>query len=137
MFQDSSLKLPIKIKQGEIHVESVNGKIENEYFILFLTTKEKNPGVEVTYTSNIIGSTIDKSLQNSDTLIRLFATENTIRYSEDKKTVLRIDFNELLTVIELQADYYVTAYSDEHTVCLTGIRSPQSINSIPFQASKT
>ena len=136
MFQNSSLKLPIEIRQGEIYVESVHGKIENEYFILFLTTREKDPGVEVMNTPNIIESAVNKSLHSPDTIIRLFATEDTIRYSEDKKSLLPIDFNEFLTIVELQADYYVTAYSYEHTVCLTGIKCSQSVNPIPFKEIK-
>jgi len=105
----SELPFLIEVKQGQIVVEAISGRVEKDYFVLSITTREKYASAEVICSGAL-------------TQISLFATEYTRRFSLDGKTSVPVDANEPQTLIELPGGWEVGVSTSKYTISVTGVK---------------
>ena len=108
----------IEVKQGQIHVEAISGRVGEDHFVLYVTTREKYASAEVICSGAL-------------TQISLFATEDTRCFSLDGKTSVPVDANEPETLIELPGGWEVGVSTSKHTISVTGVKYGQLV-SLPF-----
>ncbi len=114
-----SVEFPIQVTQGEIHVKGVSGKVEGDYFVLYLSTREKYPLAEVVLSGLV-------------TQVQIFATKATLRPSLDGMSYVPIRADEPATLIELPGGWEVGVSFSKHTVCIMGAKAPKETRELPF-----
>lgn len=112
-------ELSIQITQGEIYVEGISGKVEIDYFVLYISSREKYPSAEVICTGLV-------------TQVQLFATKDTLRHSLDGESYVPIRSNEPPTLIELSGGWEVGVSYNGHTVCVMGVKTPKETRELSF-----
>lgn len=104
----------IEVKQGQIHVEAISGRVGEDHFVLYVTTREKYASAEVICSGLL-------------TQISLFATDGMA--SEP------VDENKPYTLIEIQGGWEVGVSKGKYTISVTGVKSGGKLVSLPFTAS--
>ncbi len=109
----------IQITQGEIWVEGVSGKVEEDYFVLYISSREKYPSAEVICTGLV-------------TQVQLFATGDTLRPSLGGESYVPIRSDEPATLVELPGGWEVGVSASRYTVCVMGVKAPKVTRELPF-----
>lgn len=127
------MSLPIKITSGTIEVEAVSGVVKEDYFLLYLTLREKHVEAE--------------SVCENPAIVILHVGERTLRaIPEDVNRQGGLDgadgyekidpTKEKPTEIELPEGWSVEASVARYTCRIIGIRTPKSedlISDLPFE----
>lgn len=114
-----TLEFPVQISMGEIRVASISGKVKEDFFVLYLTTREKFPGADVVCTGLA-------------SQVQLFATRDTLRPSVDGLSYVPIRADEPATMVELPGGWQVGVSTSKYTVCIMGVKDPEVFDRIPF-----
>ncbi len=114
-----TFEFPIQITQGEIYVEAISGKVEEEYFVLYISSREKYPSAEVICTGSV-------------TQPQIFATEDTRRPSLDGESYVPIRSDESATLVELPGGWEVGVSASRYAVCVMGVKAPKVTYELPF-----
>lgn len=101
--------MKIKVNQGSIQVEAVSGKVAEDHFALYVTTREKYPKAEVVCTGLL-------------TQIILYAGADTLHVEGAGDS----------TKIELPGGWDVAVCASRYTVEILGVRRPSALSPIPF-----
>lgn len=122
------MPIPIKITSGTIEVEAVSGVVKEDYFLLYVTLREKHALAEC--------------VCENPAIVILRATERTLRPIPENVNrqggldgadgYAKIDLEqEKSTEIELPAGWSVEAEVTRYTCRILGIRTPKSEDLTP------
>lgn len=106
------MDFPIKIKEGVVFVEGILGKVEQDHFILYLTTHESCPVADVVLTGSC---TVFSLYQYTD--------------ADESKPFLP---EEPSTLIEIPGGWEVGITTNKNKVCIVGVRSTLDLIQMPF-----
>lgn len=96
----------VLVRPGTIEVETMRGLVEDDRFVIFITTREKY---------------VETSAFASDPAsIMLSASERTLRFGEAIADMSK----EEPTIVEVSGDWFVEASGGRYTCCVVGVRRP-------------